>query len=150
MGGSRWISIKYWNMHKNRVYVRIAAALGALAVILGAFGAHFLEDVLKPEQLSAFQTGVSYQFYHVFALFVVGLLYKRYHNENLRKAAQFFIMGTVVFSGSLYVSTALKASGMEGLGKFSFVTPIGGLMLIVGWIYLLIGVPANRSDSDGD
>ena len=137
-------------MHKNRIYVRTAAIMGGLAVILGAFGSHFLGDMLKPEQLSAYQTGVQYQFYHVFALFVVGLLYKRYHNDNLKKAANFFVLGTVVFSGSLYASTALKAAGMEGLGKFSFVTPIGGLILILGWIYLLLGVPSNRTDSEAD
>jgi uncharacterized membrane protein YgdD (TMEM256/DUF423 family) len=137
-------------MHKNRIYVRTAAIMGGLAVILGAFGSHFLGDMLKPEQLSAYQTGVQYQFYHVFALFVVGLLYKRYHNDNLKKAANFFVLGTVVFSGSLYASTALKAAGMEGLGKFSFVTPIGGLILILGWIYLLLGVPSNRPDSEAD
>jgi uncharacterized membrane protein YgdD (TMEM256/DUF423 family) len=137
-------------MHKNRIYVRTAALMGALAVVLGAFGSHFLGDVLKPEQMSAYETGVEYQFYHVFALFIVGLLYKRYHNDNLRKAAQFFVLGTVVFSGSLYATTALKAMGQDGLGKLSFITPIGGLLLILGWIYLLIGVPVNRSDSDGD
>lgn len=137
-------------MHKNRVYVRAAAIMGGLAVMLGAFGSHFLGDILKPEQLSAYQTGVQYQLYHVFALFIVGLLYKRYHNDNLRKAAQFFIAGTIVFSGSLYLSTALNAMELGGLGKWAFVTPVGGLMLILGWVYLLIGVPANRSDSDGD
>ena len=137
-------------MHKNRIYVRTAAIMGALAVMLGAFGSHFLGDVLKPEQMSAYETGVQYQFYHVFALFIVGLLYKRYHNENLRKAAQFFILGTIVFSGSLYLVTALRMMELGGLGKWSFVTPIGGLLLIVGWVYLFIGVPLNRPDSEGE
>ena len=137
-------------MHKNRVYVRIAALMGALAVILGAFGTHFLGDILSAEQMSAYHTAVQYQFYHVFALFFVGLLYKKYHNENLRRAALFFIAGTVVFSGSLYLSTALKAAGMGGLGRFSVVTPLGGLLLILGWFYLLLGVPASRSDSEAD
>ena len=136
-------------MHKNRIIVRTAAILGALAVIIGAFGSHLLTDMLKPEQIGPFETGSQYHFYHVLALLIVGVLYKRYHNDNLVKAAQFFTLGIIVFSGSLYLSTVLKAMGMDGLGKFSVVTPIGGLLLVVGWIYLLLGVPANRSDDGG-
>ena len=135
-------------MHKNRLYVRTAAILGALAVVIGAFGAHALKDVLKPEQLTGFETGSRYHFYHVFALLFTGVLYKRYHNINLKKAAQSFIAGIALFSGSLYASTLLQAMGMDGLGRFSVVTPIGGLLLVVGWVYLLLGVPSNRSDSD--
>ena len=135
-------------MHKNRLYVRTAAILGALAVVIGAFGAHALKDVLKPEQLTGFETGSRYHFYHVFALVLTGILYKRYHNMNLKRAAQFFIAGIALFSGSLYASTLLQAMGTNGLGRFSLLTPMGGLLLVIGWIYLLLGVPSNRTDSD--
>lgn len=139
-------------MHKNRTYVKAAAIFGALAVIFGAFGSHALSDMLQPAQLEAFKTAVAYQFYHVPALMSVGILYKRYHSRMLERAAEFFIAGMVLFSGSLYVSTLLHLSGRAGLGMFSFVTPLGGLLLVLGWICMFIGIPYQklRSDSDFD
>ncbi|MCH9827822.1 MAG: DUF423 domain-containing protein [Gammaproteobacteria bacterium] len=113
-----------------RTILTLAAALGALAVIVGAFGAHALRTRLEPELLAVWRTGVEYQFYHVFALLVVGLFAAQRPSTLLSVAACLFIAGIVVFSGSLY---ALALSGIRVLGA---VTPFGGLAMIAGWICL--------------
>jgi uncharacterized membrane protein YgdD (TMEM256/DUF423 family) len=118
----------------------IAGALFAgIAVILGAFGAHALKDILAPDQLQVFETGVRYQFYHSFALLVVGILYSTYNNKLVKLAASFFISGIILFSGSLYLMTMLVTKGIS-LGPAGVITPIGGLAFILGWIYLLAGL----------
>lgn len=113
-----------------RTILTLAAALGALAVIVGAFGAHALRTRLEPELLAVWRTGVEYQFYHVFALLAVGLFAAQRPSTLLSVAACLFIAGIVVFSGSLY---ALALSGIRVLGA---VTPFGGLAMIAGWICL--------------
>lgn len=113
-----------------RTILTLAAALGALAVIVGAFGAHALRTRLEPELLAVWRTGVEYQFYHVFALLVVGLFAAQRPSTLLSVAACLFIAGIVVFSGSLY---ALALSGIRVLGA---VTPFGGLAMIAGWTCL--------------
>ena len=87
----------------HQPFLRIAAFLGALSVILGAFGAHSLKQILFPENLQIFETGVRYQFYHVFALIVVAVLFKEYGGTKLKWAGYCFIAGIILFSGSLYV-----------------------------------------------
>jgi uncharacterized membrane protein YgdD (TMEM256/DUF423 family) len=131
-------------MHKNRLYVKIAAILGAFAVTIGAFGSHLLKEQMTPDVASSWQTAVNYQFYHALALLSIGILYKRYHSRTLVNAATFMIMGTVFFSGSLYASSLLTMAGRSGgLGMFGFVTPIGGACLIMGWIFLILSVPGS-------
>lgn len=125
-------------MHKS--FLVWAAALGALSVILGAFGAHKLKELVPPETVSTFQTGVTYQFYHVFALLAVGILYAHMPSQQLVWAGRFFLLGILLFSGSLYVLTMLKATETVGLRGIGAITPIGGLLFIAGWISLLIGV----------
>ncbi|SEG78930.1 DUF423 domain-containing protein [Marinobacterium lutimaris] len=111
-----------------------AALLGALAVCLGAFAAHGLRDQLTPRMLEVFQTGVTYQFYHVFALFGVGLLLQRQDRRLLRVSAVLFLVGMLLFCGSLYL---LVATGVHYLGM---VTPVGGVLMIAGWLTLAGGV----------
>lgn len=139
-------------MHRNRLFVRLAGLLGALTVLIGAFGAHLLKEYLQPEQLSSFNTGVAYQFYHVLAILAVGVLYKRYNTKNMGRAVTCFLIGILLFSGSLYASTILQVLGLGGLGMFAIITPIGGIFLVLGWVYLFLGLPSqshvSRSDSD--
>jgi uncharacterized membrane protein YgdD (TMEM256/DUF423 family) len=130
-------------MHKNRLFVKIAGVLGALAVAIGAFGAHLLKEVMTPEAVVVWQTAVNYQFYHALALLCIGILYKRYHSRALVNAAILMIAGTLLFSGSLYTSALLTMSGKSGLGMFAFITPIGGVCLILGWVSLIISVPGS-------
>jgi uncharacterized membrane protein YgdD (TMEM256/DUF423 family) len=125
-------------MHKG--FLRLAAILGALSVGLGAFGAHSLRTILPPEALNIFETGVRYQFYHVFALLATGILYKRFPVKRLRFAGFFFVSGIVLFSGSLYALATLAPSPNSSLRSIGIITPLGGVFLIIGWIFLLIGI----------
>ena len=125
-------------MHKG--FLKWAAFLGALAVALGAFGAHGLKKIVDADAVATFDTGVRYQFYHVFALLVVAILYERFPNKWLRYSGTCLLIGILLFSGSLYVLTALKATETVGLRGVGVVTPIGGLVFILGWLFLLVGV----------
>lgn len=117
-----------------------AALLGALGVVLGAFGAHGLKELVLPETVEAFKTGVQYQMYHVFALLFIGVLWSKFASKPLRWAANCFFIGILLFSGSLYVITLLKATDTTGLGKLGIITPIGGLFFIVGWLLLFVAL----------
>lgn len=125
-------------MHKS--FLVWAAVLGALAVILGAFGAHKLKELVPPETVSTFQTGVTYQFYHVFALLATGILFAQLPGSQLEWAGRCFIIGILLFSGSLYLLTVLKMTGNVGLKGIGILTPIGGVFFIAGWICLLSGI----------
>lgn len=129
----------------HRTYLKIATLLGAITVIMGAFGAHKLKELLSPEILSSYQTGVTYQFYHTFALLAVGILYKRYQNQWMEWAGRFFLLGIILFSGSLYLLTALQATKEIGLEGFGILTPLGGLLLVAGWICFFLAIPSNRT-----
>jgi uncharacterized membrane protein YgdD (TMEM256/DUF423 family) len=115
------------------------ALCAALAVILGAFGAHSLKAILSPDQLVIFEKGVQYQFYHSFALLVTGIVYMAFPQKSIRLASTFFFVGILLFSGSLYAMTLLSTSGIS-LGPIGIVTPIGGLCFIIGWFLLLAGI----------
>ena len=121
-------------------YLKIAALLGALAVALGAFGAHALKKILDEKSLLVFETAVRYQFYHVFALLAVGILLKEFPNSNLIWSGRFFCYGILIFCGSLYLMTLLEAIGLQGFKWLGAITPIGGLCLIAGWILMAIGL----------
>jgi uncharacterized membrane protein YgdD (TMEM256/DUF423 family) len=125
-------------MHKG--FLQTAAILGALAVALGAFGAHGLKKIVPPETITTFETGVRYQFYHVFALLAVAILFGSFPGKNLQYAGICFIIGIILFSGSLYLMTALQAAKTEVPRIIGPITPIGGVFFIVGWIFLFLGV----------
>lgn len=125
-------------MHKG--FLQTAALLGLLAVVLGAFGAHGLKQIVPAETISTFETGVRYQFYHTFALLAVAILFEKFPVGALRFAGICFITGIVLFSGSLYALTALKATETVGLGGIGIITPFGGLFFIAGWLCLFIGI----------
>ncbi|MBV7529305.1 DUF423 domain-containing protein [Chitinophaga sp. sic0106] len=130
-------------MHKS--FLVWAAALGALAVVLGAFGAHKLKELVPPETVGTFQTGVTYQFYHVFALLVTGILFAQAPGTQMLWAGRCFIIGIFLFSGSLYLLTMMKATETVGLSKLGIITPIGGVFFIVGWVLLLLSVLKIKS-----
>lgn len=119
--------------------------LAALAVILGAFGAHSLKPLLTAEQLNIFEKGAQYQFYHAFALIATGIIYSAFPVKQVRIATTFFLLGVILFSGSLYALTILKMQGEVGLGGVGILTPIGGTCFIIGWILLLIAVMKKRT-----
>lgn len=126
-------------MHKT--FLATGAALAGLAVILGAFGAHKLKEMVPPETVTTFQTGVQYQFYHAFAILITAMLFMAFPaSPQLKWAAYCFIAGIILFSGSLYALTLLKATDTVGLSKLGIVTPFGGLFFIAGWVMVLLAV----------
>lgn len=117
------------------------AILGALAVALGAFGAHALKDVLTDYGAGIWDTAVQYQMFHVAGIIAVGILmHPKLIGDatSLKWAFLCMTFGIIFFSGSLY---ALAVSGISILGA---ITPIGGVLFIVGWILLLVGVSKSR------
>jgi uncharacterized membrane protein YgdD (TMEM256/DUF423 family) len=124
----------------NKSFLSIAALLGALSVVLGAFAAHSLKRMATEETVEVFQTGVRYQFYHVFALLMVALLSEKFSNKWMTWAGNCFIAGIILFSGSLYLLTALKIAATANARFVGVITPVGGLFFIAGWIFLWLGV----------
>lgn len=124
-------------MHKT--FLIIAAIYGALAVMLGAFGAHSLKDKLDISQLQVFETAVRYQFYHVFALVLAALIASRWPMREFNFAAWCFIVGILLFSGSLYLLSTRELFGISNWKWLGPITPLGGLAFIAGWIGLLLG-----------
>src|ERR1700726_196205 len=111
----------------NKNFLSIAALLGALSVALGAFAAHKLRDIVGPDTVAIFETGVRYQFYHVFALLFVALLSEKISNKWMVWAGNCFITGIILFSGSLYALTALKIAENTHLTLVGIATPLGGI-----------------------
>ena len=112
-------------------FIIIGAICAAVAVMLGAFGAHALKSKLDANMLAVFQTGVEYQFYHALGLLVIGLLLMSPQAPaGTKTAGWLLIAGIILFSGSLY---ALTLSGQRVLGM---ITPFGGLAFILGWLWL--------------
>ena len=112
-------------------FLLMGALSCGVAVGLGAFGAHALKDVLSPDALATFETGVRYQFYHSLGILGVALLWFRLQNTRIATLAGWlFLVGIVLFSGSLYL---LAITGIRWIGAF---TPIGGLAMIAGWVAL--------------
>lgn len=111
------------------------SALGLLAVVLGASGAHALKPLLSELGTEhAFELANRYQFYHTLALVGIGILMNFFPGKLLRYASLCLLIGTVLFSGSLYMLSLYK------LGMFGPVTPVGGVFLIVGWALMFVGI----------
>jgi uncharacterized membrane protein YgdD (TMEM256/DUF423 family) len=111
------------------------SVLGALTVMIGAFGAHALSATLEAnKRVPTFETAVKYQMYHTLALLSLGILMFWVQHSAFNVAAICFLAGIFVFSGSLYI---LSLTGITWLGA---VTPIGGLLMIVGWASLFYGL----------
>ena len=123
-------------MHKK--YIAIGAVLGAIAVALGAFGAHGLKKVVSADTVQVFQTGVQYQMYHAIALLLTGFLYEKCPPRLVKTAGILFLTGIILFSGSLYLITAGKAMENITLDKAGMITPVGGLAFIGGWLFLFV------------
>jgi uncharacterized membrane protein YgdD (TMEM256/DUF423 family) len=125
-------------------FIKTAAILGALSVTLGAFAAHTLRQHVSEDIVTIFETGVRYQFYHVFALMAAGILYKDFNNKFIKWAGAFFIAGIILFSGSLYLLTYIKGAAMPAYNWIGAITPLGGLSFILGWLCLLAGLLKNK------
>lgn len=118
-------------------FIKIGAIFGALAVVIGAFGAHALKNSLSLYELGVFSTGSTYHFYHAFALIAYGLY--GINREIPAWPAWSFVFGILIFSGSLYCIAVLHAP------KLGMLTPLGGIGLIAGWVGFAIAARKNYS-----
>jgi uncharacterized membrane protein YgdD (TMEM256/DUF423 family) len=115
----------------DRTFLFFGSLLGFLGVVFGAFGAHALKSRLSADMLVVFETGVRYQMYHAFAILIVAAAIGRIGDANLLVlAGWFFVAGVVLFSGSLY------ALSLSGVGVLGAITPVGGLLFLIGWACL--------------
>jgi uncharacterized membrane protein YgdD (TMEM256/DUF423 family) len=119
----------------KRIFV-IGSIFSGLAVILGAFGAHALKALLSPESLQSFQTAVHYQLTHGLAILIVGLIYAQHPKGILLNAGRLFSAGIICFSGSLYLLAFLKLTNIDFPPAIALITPLGGLLMILGWVSL--------------
>lgn len=115
------------------------AILGGVGVALGAFGAHALKEMLTSiGRTDTFELAVRYEFYHAFALLTVGILQHFMPSKYLKTASMFFLTGTMLFSGSLYLLCFTNNT------TFAIATPFGGVLLILGWVFLIFGVISKK------
>lgn len=120
----------------QQVVIITAGVLGALAIVLGAFGAHALKKILTAEKLSSFEIGVRYQMYTALTLLLIGFNFS-FETTTERTAFYLLLIGSVLFSGSIYLLSLSEYlnRNMRFLGP---VTPLGGLLLIGGWVAIVI------------
>jgi len=127
----------------NKKVISTAAILGAIAIILGAFGAHALKKVLNADQLATFETGVKYQMYHALFLLFIGT--SVLVSEKAKKAIYYLVVtGVVFFSGSIYLLATNDLTSFD-FKVIGFVTPIGGFLLIVAWFWLFFDFFKKKS-----
>ncbi|WP_405608069.1 DUF423 domain-containing protein [Polaribacter sp. Asnod1-A03] len=117
-------------MYKN---LSITAVLGLFAIILGAFGAHALKEILSSEQLLSFETAVRYQMYHVIVLLFVNT-FNGFSAKQKNTISYLFFIGILLFSGSIYLIQLTSVTAKS----IWFVTPLGGLTLILGWVLMIV------------
>ncbi len=114
----------------DRLFVIVGSFFAMTGIVMGAFGAHLLKERLSSEKLSILEIGIRYQIYHALALFVVAWAISRWPYQSTISVGWLFIMGVLLFSGSLYL---IVLTGQRWLGA---ITPIGGLAMILGWAIL--------------
>lgn len=122
----------------NRKIIITALIFGVISIILGAFGAHALKKVLTIDQLTSFETGVRYQMYHAFFLLFLGMT--DMISEQKKKVIYILtLIGIIFFSGSIYLLSTKEITSID-ITSIAFITPVGGLLLILAWVMLLVGV----------
>lgn len=119
----------------NKKILITASLFGAVAVVLGAFGAHGLKNLISADALTIWAKGVEYQFYHTFALLFLSQLKE---SKWTNMAYRFFSFGILFFSGSLYLLATRTVTEISFVNFIGPITPIGGLLFIIGWIMLLL------------
>ncbi len=118
--------------------------LGALSVAIGAFGAHGLKQLVDAQEIATFETGVRYQMYHSLALFIPALL-PSLSDSTKKWVFRFFLLGIFLFCGSIYLLSLNSVLPFNST-SFGFITPIGGLFFIIGWLRLFYGVLLTTVD----
>lgn len=133
------------NMNKKNHFVICGLLLGALAVIIGAFGAHSIGDRISAKSLSSYETAVKYQFYHALLMLIIGFNKNQFDQKKLQIIQWFLFLGILFFSGSIYLLATRSLTGITGtlLGP---VTPIGGILLIMAWLFLIFAYQSNSNE----
>ena len=127
----------------DKKIISTAAIFGMIAIILGAFGAHALKKEFSLEQLATFETGVRYQMYHALFLLFIGLTADL--QQKTKKIIYYLVLsGVLLFSGSIYLLATNDLTSFD-FKTIGFVTPIGGLLLILGWGVLLLNYYNKKS-----
>lgn len=127
----------------DRKIISTAAILGFIAIILGAFGAHALKKVLTIEQLASFETGVKYQIYHALFLLFVGST--NLISEKAKKTLYYLVVfGVILFSGSIYLLATKNVTNVD-FSVIGFITPIGGLLMIMAWGLLFLNILKRKA-----
>lgn len=127
----------------NKRIIIFASLFGIMAVILGAFGAHGLKKLITADQLDVWHTAVQYHFYHTLALLFLST-FSRFRSRAINLASWLFTFGIVLFSGSLYLIAAKDILNITQLSILGPLTPLGGLLFILGWISLLVATIKNK------
>ena len=127
----------------NKRIIITASIFGALAVILGAFGAHSLKKILSPEQMDIWHIAVQYHFYHTFALLFLST-FARFKNKIINFSAYCFSIGIFLFSGSLYLMALKNILVVGSANVLGPITPIGGLFFILGWLSLFLAAVRDK------
>jgi uncharacterized membrane protein YgdD (TMEM256/DUF423 family) len=128
----------------NKKILIAGSILGILGIILGAFAAHGLEKLIDADAIKSFETGVRYQIYHAFFLLIIGST--SFLKLKSKKVIFYLVLtGLVFFSGSIYGLATNTLSSFD-FKTIAFITPIGGLLLILAWIMMLIGIIRNKVD----
>ncbi len=122
-----------------------AAIFGGTGVLLGALGAHALEEALSPESLDSFKTGVRYQMFHALAMIAWIAVRNEVSEKSLKFGLNLMSWGTVLFSVSIYLLATRSATGLSGIGWLGPITPLGGVLLISSWFTLMTGVVKARA-----
>lgn len=137
------------NSTLQKQLIQAGAAFAGLAVIAGAFGSHGLKDVIEPVNMEIYETAVRYQFYHAFALLLVGFGMRRLHEQAIKVSFASFVIGIILFCGSLYLLSTSRLWAGTKLRWFGAVAPVGGISFVVGWFYLVYKgyKPSSHSQS---
>ena len=126
----------------DKKIVVTSSILAALTIAIGAFGAHGLKELVDEQAIRSFETGVRYQMYHILALLIIGFAGKL-TLKTKKWVVCFFLLGILFFSGSIYL-LALKSVLSFSVGFLGPITPIGGLLFIIGWMRLAYGLLTIR------
>ena len=124
----------------QKLFLLIAALSGSIGVILGAIGSHLLKNKINYWELNSYETGIRYQFIHVFALIAVAILMDKIDSKLMSYSGIFFIVGILLFSGSLYLLSLKSLLEINIASILGPITPIGGLFLIIGWVLLFFSI----------
>ena len=128
----------------HRTFSKLGALIAMASVIIGAFGAHYLKNVLSEQQLDSIETATFYQFIHAIGLFLVANSYRHYRKKSITWSGYSMITGIILFSGSIYLRIFIDATGNGNGWMVAVITPVGGVLLILSWLLLFLGIPPDE------